>query len=114
MSQSMNKDELLTALRRHVGKHNGITGKHLVEEITSQSADAVAERHLRQLVSELRMEGHHICAHPATGYFIAQTESELDQTCEFLYERAMASLTQVSRMKNVSLPDLRGQLRLPT
>ncbi len=114
MSRAISKDDLLAALRRHVGKHNGITGKNLVEEIIQASTDPVAERNLRQLVSELRMEGHHICAHPATGYFIARTESELDQTCEFLYERAMASLAQVSRMKNVSLPDLRGQLKLPT
>lgn len=108
------KDELLTALRRHIGRRNGITGKHLVEEITGRAADPVAERHLRKLVCELRMDGFHVCAHPETGYFIAASDEELNQTCEFLYERAMASLAQVSRMKNVSLPDLRGQLRLPT
>lgn len=109
------KDEVLFALRRHIGKRNGVTAEDLVAELTGKAGpDPVAERQLRKVITELRMAGHHICAHPKTGYFIAQTDEELNQTCEFLYERAMASLVQVSRMKNVSLPDLRGQLHLPT
>lgn len=32
----------------------------------------------------------------------------------YLYRRAMTSLAQVSAMQRVSLPDLRGQIHLPT
>jgi hypothetical protein len=45
---------------------------------------------------------------------MASSPEELNETCEFLYDRAMTSLSQVSRMKQISMPDLRGQLHLPT
>lgn len=110
----MSQDQLLKTLANHIGKANGIHVKQLVMEITgdcqSNSAD---ERMVRELVNRLRMEGHHVCGTPSSGYYMAQTEEELNETCHFLYERAMTSLRQVARMKDVTLPDLRGQLRLP-
>ncbi|MDH5785355.1 MAG: hypothetical protein OEZ16_07070 [Chromatiales bacterium] len=110
-----NKDDVLVALRRHIGEGNGATAAELVAEMTgSIGTDTVAERLLRAHVTSLREEGHHICAHPARGYFIAETDAELQATCEYLYDRAMTSLKQVAAMKRVSLPDLRGQLHLPT
>jgi hypothetical protein len=107
------KEDVLKALRGHIGRDNGQRADLLVMEITgSTQRDLVGERRLRSLITELRLEGHHVCAHPTTGYFIAASEEELNQTCVFLYERAMASLCQVARMRNVSLPDLAGQLRI--
>lgn len=105
---------VLRALSRHIGIDNGVRSDLLVHEIIGHFGGAAHERRLRQIVTELRLEGHHVCAHPLNGYFIAKTPEELDATCAFLYERALASLTQISRMKKVSLPDLRGQLHLPT
>ena len=105
---------VLTELSHHIGKDNGIHVRDLVARITGQVPTEPMERKVRQIVTELRMEGHHVCAHPAQGYFMAATAEELNDTCEFLYERAMTSLVQVSRMKQISLPDLRGQLHLPT
>ncbi len=110
-------DELLAVLRLHIGEERGASVDDLVAEIwpiRDVQRDAAAARRIRELVVELRKEGHHICAHPASGYFIAQTPEELDRTCLFLYERAMTSLSQIAAMKRISLPDLRGQLRLPT
>jgi regulator of replication initiation timing len=106
---------VLAALRRHIGEERGITAERLVTEITGEpERDPAAERELRDAIVELRNEGYHVCAHPSTGYFLAATPEELDRTCLFLYERAMTTLVQIARMKRVSLPDLRGQLRLPT
>jgi len=110
------KSDVLKALQNHIGKTNGVKCDALVSEINHKpwrEPSYAAQRQVRKLVTELRLEGHHICAHPASGYFIAETEDELNDTCLFLHQRAMASLTQISRMKKVSLPDLRGQLRLP-
>lgn len=104
---------VLDALARHIGAGNGVTGEKLVAEIVGH-ADPYAERHLREIVVRLRLEGAHICAHPTRGYFMAATAEELDATCIFLYERAMTTLTQIAAMKRISLPDLRGQLHLPT
>lgn len=104
---------VLGALSRHIGAANGVTGERLVAEILGH-VDAYSERHLREIVVRLRLEGQHVCAHPTRGYFMAATADELDATCIFLYERAMTTLTQIAAMKRISLPDLRGQLHLPT
>ncbi len=109
----LDKSNLLSALCRHIGRAQGVTAARLVTEICGTDG-AEHRRRLRYLVQDLREEGHHICAHPKHGYFIAETDEELQETCIFLYNRAMCSLTQVAAMKRVSLPDLRGQLRLPT
>lgn len=105
--------KVLAALARHIGADNGIRGDQLVTEILGEH-DAVSERDLREMIVRLRLEGQHICAHPSRGYFLAATPEELDETCLFLHERAMTSLKQIAAMKRISLPDLRGQLHLPT
>lgn len=113
--QVITADQVLTVLSNHIGKDNGIHVRELVQALTGQVfTNGPMERKLRLIVAELRMEGHHICAHPQLGYFMAATADELEDTCDFLYERAMTSLVQISRMKQVSLPDLRGQLHLRT
>jgi len=115
MMRDFNHHDVLFALNRHIGSTEGISADGLCEEITQDDIPrAVAKRRLRALVVDLRMQGCHVCAHPSMGYFMARTEEELNATCEFLYQRAMTSLKQIAAMKRVSLPDLRGQLRLPT
>lgn len=108
--------ELLEALARHIGRAQGVTARDLVREITglNPQSEEAAKRELRSVVEDLRMEGWHVCAHPGEGYYMAATPEELDRTCVFLYARAIKSLLQIARMKKVSDPDLRGQLRLPT
>jgi hypothetical protein len=108
------RDALLLVLSRHIGKRNGVTATALCREVLGTEPDKADERHLRDVVVELRLNGHHVCAHPSHGYFLAKTPEELDETCGFLHDRAMCSLTQVAAMKRVSVPDLRGQLKLPT
>lgn len=115
--KSINQHTLLTALQGHIGRENGVRVEELAAEamgISPLLVDEVHERDVRETVAALRREGHHICALPRSGYYIAANEQELNATCEFLYDRALTSLAQVAAMKRVSLPDLRGQLRLPT
>lgn len=107
--------QVLTELQHHIGKDNGIHARDLVQRITGQTTEAEhLERKVREVVTELRMQGEHVCGHPATGYFIAQTAEELQATCNFLYSRSITGLQQVAAMKRVSMPDLRGQFHLPT
>lgn len=108
------KAAVLHVLQRHIGKRNGVTADQLVREMRTFGALDMNARYFRALVEELRLDGHHICAHPQTGYYVAETAEELDESCEYLYSRAMCSLRQVARMRGVAEPDLRGQLRLPT
>ena len=111
-TEHLTRDDVLWALRRHIGAENGASAATLVSEIRGATTPG-HERALRHQIEELRRDGHHICGHPSTGYFIAASDDELVRTCTYLYSRAMTSLQQVAAMRRVSLPDLRGQLRLP-
>jgi len=109
----LTRDAILAVLSRHIGEERGIPIARLVRIATGGLSTPALERTARRLIEELRRDGQHICAHPTSGYFIADTEAELVRTCQYLYSRAMCSLEQVAAMRRVSLPDLRGQLRLP-
>lgn len=108
------ESDILTVLSHHIGARHGITCRQLVRTLNGGGDDTALERQVRQVVMRLRIQGEHICGLPTTGYYIAESAEELDSTCLFLYERAMTSLKQVAAMKRVSLPDLAGQLRLPS
>jgi hypothetical protein len=112
---------VLMTLRRHIGRANGVNGRNLVREVNAQASFVlgtgvivVTERDLRHVVVELRLQGHHVCAHPSSGYFLAASVDELREATRFLKDRALSSLQQVAAMERVSLPDLFGQLHLPT
>lgn len=118
------RDRVLQALSHHIGKDQGVSAENLVIEIV-RAADLVnqvsrrldsgyMQRQLREVISDLRAEGHHIGAHPSSGYYICSNDDELNESCLFLYDRAMTSLKQISAMKKIALPDLAGQLKLPT
>lgn len=108
---------VLGVLGGHIGAERGIKARDLALKVIDRQLlgrTAAVERLVRKHIQELRTEGFHICGTPETGYFLAASADELDRTCAFLYSRAMTTLTQIARMKKVSVPDLRGQLKLPT
>ncbi|HEY4145202.1 hypothetical protein [Pinirhizobacter sp.] len=113
-NEELTRDTLLAALRRHIGRRHGITATALCREVLGGQPNGGAERHLRELVVELRKAGHHVCAHPRDGYFLADSAEELEETCAFLRSRSMSGLEQIAAMKRVSIPDLMGQLRMPS
>lgn len=106
-------DAVLVALVQHRGADQGVSCRALVLEIAGLYVTPGDERRLRTMIEQLRRDGHAICGTPETGYFHAASAAELDRTCEFLFSRAMTSIAQIAAMRRVSLPDLRGQLRLP-
>jgi hypothetical protein len=107
--------QVIGELARHVGQANGVHVRDLVTRITGQSVScAFMERRVRTLVTELRLEGSPICGNPASGYFFAETAAELEDTCSFLRSRAMSSLVIESRLRRISMPELLGQMLLPT
>lgn len=107
------RDSALLALVAHNGRAHAIHAADLVAEITGSRAGIEAgKRRLRQVIEALRRDGHHVCGLPTSGYYMAMSEAELNLTCAYLYSRSMTTLAQVAAMKRVSLPDLRGQLRL--
>lgn len=104
----MNKHEFLARLAWHTGASYGITARELAGQCE------ITEREVRRHVSELRDEGIAVCAHPRTGYFIAQTPAELDMACNYLRRRALHSLMLESRMRKISMAELLGQIKVPT
>ena len=107
--------QVLTELSHHIGQANGIHVRELVARITGQTITSeLLERKLRQIVTDLRMDGAHICGHPSSGYYMAETPEELEHTLQFLRSRAMSSLALESRMRRISMPELLGQITLRT
>lgn len=100
--------DLLQLLSDHVGSENGLPAKMLGVIL------GITERQVRELVSALRLEGVAVCGTPQTGYHIAANAAELDETCQFLRNRAMHSLQLESRLRKIPMPDLLGQLHVPT
>jgi len=104
-------EAVLSALQRRVGKANGITATNLVIYLTDRTS-AADERRLREVVVQLRKQGHPVCATPGDGYFIAANDDELNETCHQLLGRSMTGLEQVAALKHKAMPDLAGQLGL--
>ncbi len=103
----MKSAEFLTVLSRHLGRDNGISAEALATRCGLANT-----RQVRKLVSALRFEGTPICGTPRTGYFIATTAADIAQFSEFHRARALHELAIVSRLENIPLPALAGQLAL--
>lgn len=102
-------NQLLNVLSRHIGCDNGIHVDALAAEL------GIEERQIRTLVTALRDDGSAICAHPSTGYFVAETNEEMERYyLKFIEARCMTGLRQISRARKISLPDYLGQLKLNT
>jgi len=99
---------VLTVLSRHIGRGNGISVKQL--EVQTD----LPARTIRTHISDLRDDGNAICGTPKDGYFIAANADELEHTCQFLRSRSMHSLNLESKLRCIPLPDLLGQLHVPT
>jgi hypothetical protein len=97
---------LLVLSRDHKGRGQGIKARDLAHKLQ------IEERTLRSLVTEMRSDGEAVVATPETGYYIAQAPDEIEQCCRFLRARALKSLQLESRLRNIPLPELLGQLRL--
>lgn len=120
---NLSPEHVLGALRR--GRANGLSVHELVCEIRNRlyfpgqpvdpqtvRQNLAQQRMVRMIVEQLRREGHPICATPRDGYFLAATAEELDETCNFLRERALTSLVQIAQLRRKPLPELMGQLAL--
>ncbi len=102
------KDELMTFMAYHIGKARGISGINLAAKM------GITERQVRELVTDARKDGIAICGTPKTGYYVAHTVEDLKETLDFLKHRALHSLLLASRLSNIPLADLVGQLHLNT
>lgn len=113
LPREITPDTVLHALVRRLGPANGISAADLAAHITGRQ-NAADERRLRTVIEQLRLDGHPVCATPDAGYHLAANADDLNRTCVFLMKRLVATARQVAAMKRVAMPDLYGQLGLPT
>ncbi len=99
---------VLTVLSRHIGSNNGVSMRQLEQQLD------LSPRRIRHFIDALRNDGHAICGTPKEGYYIAETPEEWQKTRDFIVSRSMHGLVWVSRVEKIALPDLLGQLRVPT
>jgi hypothetical protein len=104
------RDDAVTALVQllnasHTGRDKGISAAALARQM------CVTERGLRTLVAEARQRGTPISATPETGYFVAQSATDLQESCAFLRSRAMHHLLTESHLRRIPLADVLGELR---
>lgn len=102
-------DVLATLQRNHRGREAGVSAEALAEEIAGHVTPR-SVRALREVIVQLRLEGHPVCGVPATGYYVSTRPEDVEETVEWLYRRALTTLTQISRMKNRAVPNLRKAL----
>lgn len=102
----INKDDLIEVFEAHVGKARGIKARALADKL------GIAERTVRQLITELREDSVAVCGHPTSGYYLAQTSAELEETLAFLRRRALHSLKLASTLSKLPLAVIVGQLQL--
>lgn len=113
IKRDINPETVLDALLRRIGPANGATVRELARDVLGQPPSSHDERTLRQVIVQLRRNGHPVCATPDEGYHHAVDVADLQRTCLHLTHRAMTTLAQVAAMKRIGLPDLYGQLGLP-
>ena len=109
---NITSESVLAVMSRHIGRGRGITVQEIVWKIARKTERPALERQVRKVITELRLEGYHICSNPADGYFMASSDEELQAACDHLHNRAMKSLRQIAAMKKISMPNLFGQLKL--
>jgi biotin operon repressor len=102
-------DQLLALLsQHHIGRANSISGQALASRLGCQP------RNVRVLVLKLRQNAVAVCGRPETGYYIAETPEEIEETCQLLESHGIHQLTVAARMRKITLPELLGQMNLST
>ena len=72
-------------------------------------------RKLRELITELRLEGRRICSSSSSsdgGYYLAATGGELETALDGDYRRAVKILAMRGKMLHASGEEILNQLRL--
>lgn len=111
------KTKLLQVLARHIGRGRSIGMAQLYEEVFGEPCrDKLNEaRIIRKLVTELRRQGVPICSDTSMeggGYYLASAGGELENYCMRLRIRALKILKMEATLRNMTLPELLGQLNL--
>ncbi len=96
--------ELLGARR---GEGNAISREKLCEALYP-----VPERTIREVIKHLVTKHGIPIASGPNGYYTPITADEIRRCCDYYHRYAMASLEVEAKLRQVSLPELLGQIRM--
>lgn len=105
-------------LDRHRGPQRAITMVALFRQATGEvvipNRRYDQTRIVRSVVEQLRREGRPIglVSGRGGGYFVAQSDTELQPTIDWFHSRAMSSLQQEAALKRITFGELLQQYRL--
>jgi hypothetical protein len=108
----LNQERVLALLQEQTGRGNALKAGEIVEMITGRRTSPTEERYLRAIIKDLRLKGNPICTHSCYGYWWAASADDLHAASNFLRGKAMSSLRQITKLRNLALPTLIGQLDL--
>ena len=111
------KAKCMVVLSQHIGKEKAIDMGELYEVVFGESYDHKINgtRDLRRIVTLLRREGAPICSESSKscgGYYLAGAASELTNYLERLRKRAFSALVLESKIRNIGMLELLGQMWL--
>jgi len=111
------KVRLYAALTRHIGEERALDMGQLYQEVYEREYHHKINgtRALRKLITELRYEGvaiGSVSSRNQGGYYLIRSGSELGDYIARLQRRGLKALSMAARIKNLSLPELLGQLRI--
>jgi len=72
-------------------------------------------RPLRGIIEDLRHKGMSICSFQGAGgngYYLASSDSELEDFCIAIRKRALKILSKEARLRQIAMPQLLGQIQM--
>jgi len=115
MERSELQYKIIVELSKHIGRHRAIGMKELTKIVLGEVTDKNT-RTLRRMIEELRKrEALPVCsirAKEGNGYYLAGAGKELDDYCKRLRKEALRKLSMEAKLRNMTLPQLIGQINL--
>ena len=112
----VHEPHVLDYIREHCrGRENAITAPDLTSKVTFRSGFHFSERMIREVISNLRKEGHPIASavNEPAGYFWPVTEDEARQVIGHFYSR-LKEISAIARGVEHGLQEMfpAGQMKL--
>lgn len=116
LEQLQVENRTMQILMRHIGANRVVGMGELYESVYGEKWKHRINdtRPIREVVTKLRRDGVPICSvvsGAGGGYYLAGSAAELDEQCKRIEMQALKKLKQASLMRQLSLPELLGQLQ---
>jgi hypothetical protein len=102
---------VLRLLEDHRGKDGAVSRLDLVKRVNAiYPFSPIGERRVRQTIKHLREQHGAWIGSRGRGYFMAQTNDEVQSIYGYYRGRALSELVSAAKILKKSLPELLGQL----